>query len=317
MRRREFITLFGSAATGWPLVARAQQRERLRLVCILEGISADTPGGKARHTAFEEGLQQLGWTPGRNMRFEERWGGGDEAATRKYAAELVALAPDVLVAGGGAVLDMMLKVTNTIPIVFAIVPDPVGASFVESLSRPGANATGFMMFEYNLCGKWLELLKEIAPSVTHAAVFRDASAASGIGQFAVLQSVAPSVGIEVTPWPRRLRAALCEADSGLSQPASRCRRHKLLSQYGVRRLARSTEQFGQPGRRRLDRQNIGIRPGEHGKQHAGEPLVGGIEKLAVQFIADRFDALRHAAREDRGERRIVVAVTARGNVRSG
>jgi putative ABC transport system substrate-binding protein len=171
----------------------------VRLVGILEGVSADTPGAKARQTAFLEGLQQLGWTPGRNVRIEVRWGGGDEAATRKNAAELVALAPDVLVAGGGAAAEVLLKVTHTIPIVFVIVPDPVGSGFVESLSQPGANATGFMMFEYNLCGKWLELLKQIAPKVTHAAVLRDPAITAGIGQFAVIQSVAPSVGIEVRP----------------------------------------------------------------------------------------------------------------------
>ena len=169
----------------------------MRLVCILEGVSADTPGAKARYTAFVEGLQQLGWTPGRNVKIEVRWSGGDEVAT--YAAELVALAPDILVASGGAAAEVILKITHTIPIVFVIVPDPVGSGFVESLSQPGANATGFMMFEYNLCGKWLDLLKEIAPSVTHAAVLRDAGTAAGIGQFAVIQSVAPSVGVEVRP----------------------------------------------------------------------------------------------------------------------
>ena len=166
---------------------------------MLESVSADTPNAKARYTAFVEGLQPLGWTPGRNVQIEMRWGGGDEAATRKYAAELAALAPDVLVVGSGTALEVMLKVTHTIPIVFAIVPDPVGSGLVESLSQPGANATGFMMFEYNLCGKWLELLKEIAPSVTHAAILRDAGTTPGVGQFAVIQSVAPSVGIEVSP----------------------------------------------------------------------------------------------------------------------
>ena len=137
MRRREFVTLLGSVATGWPLIARAQQGERVRLVCILEGISADTPGAKARYAAFLEGLQQLGWTPGRNVKIEVRWGGGDEAATRRDAAELVALAPDILVASGGAAAEVILKVTHTIPIVFVIVPDPVGSGFVESLSQPG------------------------------------------------------------------------------------------------------------------------------------------------------------------------------------
>lgn len=198
MRRREFITLVGSAAAT-PLVARAQQEKRVRLVCILEAIPADTPNSKARYAAFLDEFRRLGWEPGRNVQIEVRWGAGDEAARRKYAAELVALNPDVLVVGGGATAEVMVKVTQTIPIVFVVVPDPVGSGFVERLSRPGANATGFMTFEYSLCGKWLELLKEIAPTVTHAAVLRDAGTATGIGQFAVLQSVAQSVGIEVIP----------------------------------------------------------------------------------------------------------------------
>jgi putative tryptophan/tyrosine transport system substrate-binding protein len=149
--------------------------------------------------AFLEGVRQLGWTPGHNLKIEVRWGGGDEAKTRKYAAELIALAPDVIVAGGGSGAEVILKATHTIPIVFVVTPDPVGSGYVASLSRPGGNATGFMMFEYNLCGKWLELLKEIAPSVTRAAVLRDPATPAGIGQFAVIQSVAPSVGIEVSP----------------------------------------------------------------------------------------------------------------------
>jgi putative tryptophan/tyrosine transport system substrate-binding protein len=205
MKRREFITLLGGAAVAWPLTARAQG-QRVRLVCILEAISADTPGAKARYAAFLEGLQQLGWTPGRNVQIEVRYAEGDEAALRKYAAELVALAPDVLVAGGGTPTEVVVKVTRSIPIVFVIAPDPVGSGFVESLSQPGANATGFMMFEYNLCGKWLELLKEIAPNVTHAAILRNADTAVGIGQFAVIQATAPLVGIEVrrcSPAPTR------------------------------------------------------------------------------------------------------------------
>jgi ABC-type uncharacterized transport system substrate-binding protein len=199
MRRRELIALFAGLATSWPLFARAQQGRRVPLVCLLEGVAADTPNAKARYTAFVEGLQQLGWEPGRNVQIEIRWGGGDEAATRKYGEELVRLGPDVVVTGGGAATEVMLKVTRTIPIVFVILPDPVGSGFVESLTQPGGNTTGFMMFEYNLCGKWLELLKEIAPNVTHAAVLRDAGTAAGIGQFAVIQSVAQSVGIEVRP----------------------------------------------------------------------------------------------------------------------
>jgi putative ABC transport system substrate-binding protein len=146
-----------------------------------------------------EGLEQLGWTDGRNVQIMARWSGGNEVETRKYADELVALAPDVILAAGGSGAELMLKATRTIPIVFVIVPDPVGSGYVERLSRPGGNATGFMMFEYNLCGKWLELFKEIAPSVTHAAVLRDPGFAHGIGQFAVIQAAAPSVGIEVSP----------------------------------------------------------------------------------------------------------------------
>jgi putative ABC transport system substrate-binding protein len=198
MRRREFIAFLGSAAT-WPFAARAQQREPLRRVVILEPIAKDTPSAKARYTAFLEGFEQLGWTDGRNVQIVARWGGGNDVETREYAAELLALAPDVILAGGGSAAELMLKATRTIPIVFVILPDPVGSGFVERLSRPGGNATGFMMFEYNLCAKWLELLKEIAPSVTHAAVLRDPGFAHGIGQFAVIQAAAPSVGIEVSP----------------------------------------------------------------------------------------------------------------------
>src|SRR6516164_5540472 len=199
MRRRQFIALFGGVAATWPLAARAQQREPLRRVAILVGTARDMPGAEAEDKAFLEAFEQLGWTNGRNVQIEERWGGGDEATIRKYAAELVALSPDVILAGGGTAIEVMLKATRTIPTVFVIAPDPVGSGFVERLSRPGGNATGFMQFEYNLCGKWLELLKETAPSVTHAAVLRDPAVAAGIGQFAVIQSVAPSVGIEVSP----------------------------------------------------------------------------------------------------------------------
>jgi putative tryptophan/tyrosine transport system substrate-binding protein len=198
-RRREFIALVGGAAAMWPHIARARQAERVRLVCILVPISADMPGANAQETAFLEGLRQLGWTPGRDVRIEWRWGGGDEATTRKHAAELIALAPDVIVATGSLGAELMLKATHTIPIVFVVTPDPVGSGYGESVSRPGGNATGFMMFEYNLCGKWLELLKEIAPSLNRAAVLRDPAIPAGIGQFAVIQSVAPSVGIEVSP----------------------------------------------------------------------------------------------------------------------
>ena len=199
MRRRDFIRMAGGAAATWPVAAGAQQRERLRRVAVLEPIAKDTPGAHARYSAFLEGLEQLGWTDGRNVQIMARWSGGNEVETRKYADELVALAPDVILAAGGSGAESMLKATRTIPIVFVIVPDPVGSGYVERLSRPGGNATGFMMFEYNLCGKWLELFKEIAPNVTHAAVLRDPGFAHGIGQFAVIQAAAPSVGIEVSP----------------------------------------------------------------------------------------------------------------------
>jgi putative ABC transport system substrate-binding protein len=199
MRRRDFIRMVGSAAATWPVAVGAQQREPLRRVAVLEPIAKDTPSAHARYSAFLEGLEQLGWTDGRNVQILARWGGGNEVESRKYADELVALSPDVILAGGGTGAELMLKATHTIPIVFVIVPDPVGAGYVERLSRPGGNATGCMMFEYSLCGKWLELFKEIAPNVTQAAVLRDPGFAHGIGQFAVIQAAAPSVGIEVSP----------------------------------------------------------------------------------------------------------------------
>jgi len=197
MRRRQFIALLGGAAATWPLTTRAQ-REPLRRVAILLPIAKDTLGAQERYMAFLEAFEQLGWTDGRNVQIVVRWGGGNEAETRKYAEEIVALAPDVILATGAGA-ELMLKATRTIPVVFAVVPDPMGSGFVQSLSRPGGNATGFMQFEYSLSGKWLELLKEIAPNVTHAAVLRDPTFVSGIGQVAVIQAVAPSVGIEVSP----------------------------------------------------------------------------------------------------------------------
>jgi len=199
MRRRDFIGLLGSAAVACPFAAHAQQRERLRRVAILEPIARNAPSAQARYAAFLQAFEQLGWTEGQNVQIVARWSGGNYAETRKYADELVALAPEVILAGGGTGTEVLLKATRTIPIVFAIVPDPVGAGYVERLSRPGGNATGFIMFEYNLCGKWLELFKEFAPNVRRVAVLRDPGFAHGIGQFAVIQAVAPSVGIEVSP----------------------------------------------------------------------------------------------------------------------
>jgi putative ABC transport system substrate-binding protein len=198
VKRREFITLLGGAAT-WPLAARAQQGEQVRRIGVLMPLAADDPEGQSRVAAFAQGLQQSGWTIGRNVRIDTRWAAGDAERIRKYAAELAALAPDVILAGAGAVVPSLLQATRTVPIVFTQTPDPVGAGFVNSLARPGGNATGFTTFEYGISAKWLELLKEIAPRVTRAAVIRDAAIASGTGQWGALQSVAPSVGVEVSP----------------------------------------------------------------------------------------------------------------------
>jgi putative ABC transport system substrate-binding protein len=198
MKRREFITLLGGAAVAWPIAGRAQQIDRMRRIGVLFGGPA-SDDNQARLAAFLQVLQQLGWTEGRNVRIESRWGAGNADDIRKYAAELAALTPDVILANGDVPAAQLLRATRTVPIVFVIVPDPVGEGLVNSLSRPGGNATGFMQFEYSLTAKWPELLKEIAPGVKRAAVLRDAAAASGIGQFAVIQYVAPSVGVEVSP----------------------------------------------------------------------------------------------------------------------
>jgi len=197
MQRREFITLLAGATAAWPLAARAQQREHMRSVGVLTPFAAHDTGGQNRVTAFAQALQQLGWSVGQNVRLLYRWGDGTSATMQKYAAELVALAPDVILADSSAAVAPLLQATRTIPIVFAIVADPVGAGYVETLARPGGNATGFTPFEYGVAGKWLELLKEIAPRVTRAAVLRDPAIAAGPGQFGALQAVAPSLGVEL------------------------------------------------------------------------------------------------------------------------
>ena len=199
MKRREFITLLGGTVIAWPLTARAQQRERMRRIGVLMSLAADDPEGQARLTAFVQGLQELGWTDGRNVQIDYRWPAGDAERIRRYAAELAALAPDIILAGGGAVVPSLLQATRAIPIVFTQTPDPVGAGFVESLARPGGNVTGFTVYEYGIGAKWLELLKEIAPHVTRAAVVRDAAIASGIGQWGAIQTAAPSFGVELRP----------------------------------------------------------------------------------------------------------------------
>jgi ABC-type uncharacterized transport system substrate-binding protein len=198
MRRREFVTLLGGAAAAWPLAARAQQDERVRRIGVLVPQDQDSPVAQARIAALLQELRQLGWT-GRNVRIDIHWAGADAENIRKHAVELVTLAPDVILANGSVVVTPLLQATRIVPIVFVVVPDPVGAGFVDSLARPGGNATGFIQFEYGLSGKWLELLKELAPRMTRAAVLRDASIPSGTGQFGAIQSVAPSVGVEVSP----------------------------------------------------------------------------------------------------------------------
>jgi putative ABC transport system substrate-binding protein len=219
--RRQFISaLVGGTAVAWPLAVHAQQGERMRRIGMLIGLAADDPIGQAQLAAFLEGLQKLGWTNGRNMRIDIRWAAGNAADTRKYAAELVALAPDVIL-GVAVTVGPLLQATHTVPIVFTIVPDPVGSGFVDRLSRPGGNATGFVMFEYSLCGKWLELLKEIAPGVTQVAVLRDPAIPAGIGQLAVIQSVAPAVGVEVSPVSVRDADEIERAVAAFAQSANR------------------------------------------------------------------------------------------------
>jgi putative ABC transport system substrate-binding protein len=199
MRRRDFITGFAGSVVAWPLAARAQQPEAMRRIGILVSLAADDRQGQERHATFVQSLRELGWTEGRNVRFETRWAAGNAADMRKYAAELVAFAPDVILAGGGSVVGPLLQATNTIPIVFTGVSDPVGGGLVANLARPGGNATGFTVFEYGMSGKWLELLKEVAPSVKRVAVLRDPGIPQGIGQFGAVQSLGPSLGVEVSP----------------------------------------------------------------------------------------------------------------------
>ena len=199
MRRREFITLLGGAAAAWPFVAQAQQRERMRRIGVLLPAAADDADFQAWVGAFQQALVQSGWIIGRNVRIDTRWAGANADDIRRHAAELVALGPEVILAYGTSTVRPLLQTTRTVPIVFPVIADPVGAGLVDSLARPGGNATGFMTEEYSFSGKWLALLKEIAPSVTRVAVVRDPTQGSGTSMFAVIQAMAPSLGVDVTP----------------------------------------------------------------------------------------------------------------------
>jgi putative ABC transport system substrate-binding protein len=199
MRRREFITLLGRATAAWPFAARAQQSAKMRRVGVLMNLASDDAEGQARLAAFLQGLQETGWAVGHNVRIDLRWGANDADHFRKQATELVALAPDVILASGTPAATPLLQATRTAPIVFVQVVDPVGAGLVANLAQPGGNATGFTVSEYGISGKWLELLKEVAPSVTRVAVLRDPATSSGIGYLAAIQSVAPSLAMGLTP----------------------------------------------------------------------------------------------------------------------
>jgi putative ABC transport system substrate-binding protein len=199
LKRREFITLLGGMASGWPLVAGAQQPERMRRIGVLSAATETDPNDGRLLTVFRQALQNLGWIDGRTVLIDTRWAAGDLDRARKYAAELVALTPDVILAGGGSVVGLLPQEVRSVPIVFTLTPDPVGAGFVESLAQPGGNATGFTLFEYGIGGKWLDLLKEIAPGIRRAAVVRDPALPQGTGLFGAIQTAASSLGVELTP----------------------------------------------------------------------------------------------------------------------
>jgi putative tryptophan/tyrosine transport system substrate-binding protein len=199
MRRREFISIPIGVVAAWPLAGHAQQAARMRRIGVLMAMTADDPESQIRLAAFSQGLQQLGWTIGQNIRVDYRWSGGNADVARKCAADLVALAPDVILAHSSQAVVPLLEATRTVPIVFTIVADPVGAGYVESLARPGGNATGFTSFDYAIAGKWLELLKEIAPGITRVAVLRETATAAGPAQFSAIQVIAASFGVELRP----------------------------------------------------------------------------------------------------------------------
>ena len=257
IRRREFITLLGGAAATWPLAARAQRGERVRRIGVLLPAAADDVEAQTRVGAFLQGLQQSGWSLGRDVRIDTRWATTNAGDIKRHALEMIALSPDVILAHGAATLAPLLQAASTVPIVFVVVADPVGGGFVDSLARPGGHTTGFMPFEYSLSGKWLELLKQIAPDVTRVAVLRDTSNPTGIGQFGVIQAIAPSLRVELSPvnvrdageieravaaFARTSNGGLVLTASGLAQLhrdliITLAARHKLPAVYFERRFA--------------------------------------------------------------------------------
>jgi ABC-type uncharacterized transport system substrate-binding protein len=218
--RRQFLAALGGSAIAWPLAARAQQTERIRRIGVLTAFASDDPAQQSRLLAFAQALAQSGWTEGRNVRFDIRWGAADPERIRRYAAELVALAPDVILAVGSPSTGPLLQATGAIPIVFVLVAEPVGAGFVETLARPGGNATGFMLYEYGFGGKWLELLKEIAPGVKRVAFLRNPTIAAAAGQFGAIQASAPSLGVEVRPINVRDAGEIERAITAFARPSN-------------------------------------------------------------------------------------------------
>ena len=259
MRRREFIALIGVAA--WPLSARGQQGEQVRRIAVLMNLAADDREGQARIAAFQQGLQQSGWIEGRNVHLDIRWAAGDAARFRAYASELVALAPDAILAASGSAMPALLQATRSIPIVFVQVVDPVGNGYVASLARPGGNATGFTNLEFGMSGKWLELLRQIAPRVTHAAVLRDIAEPNGMGQWGALQSVAPSMGLELSDRRAGRGRDRARRDGIRAQPERRIGRYRKRADSGSSRSHRHTggpAQFARGLRLPLSRASGGL-----------------------------------------------------------
>src|SRR5262249_50917476 len=220
MRRREFIGLVGGAAVTLPLAARAQQTERMRRIGVFMNLAANDPQSSKQISAFLDGLRERGWTSGRNLQIEYRWAADDTRLYHKHAQELIAIAPDVLLVGGGTATGILQQLTSTVPIVFVEASDPVNRGLVASLAQPGGNITGFTQFEFSIGGKWLELLKQIAPSVRRAAVIRDPTQSSAVGQFAAIQALAPSLGVEISPIDAREISAIEQAMTAFARGAN-------------------------------------------------------------------------------------------------